>query len=255
MDEWSKDELAVAVSAYRTMQAAIATGAKVNKAQVYRDLSSQHGRTPKSWEYRMQNISHVLAEFGKSWIEGLKPASNVGPTATNVLVELLFDNEPVATATVGPTSALLAKESILADNSAAFAPMDVEDQRRRVLATIVRRRGQSKFRKKLLDAYDSRCAVTQCDAVDALEAAHIHPYLSEASNATSNGLLLRADIHTLFDLYLISVDAYSMRVELSPTLIGSSYSELVGCTLSPPKSQASAASTDALQWHRAQCAW
>ncbi len=255
MDEWRKDELAVAVSAYRTMQAAIAAGSKVNKAQVYRDLSSQHGRTPKSWEYRMQNISHVLAEFGKSWIEGLKPASNVGPTATNVLVELLFDNEPMATATVGATNALLTKESILADNSAAFIPEDVEDQRRRVLASIVRRRGQSQFRKKLLDTYDSRCAVTQCDAVDALEAAHIHPYLGDASNDVTNGLLLRADVHTLFDLYLISIDPDSMRVALSPQLRQSSYALLEGRTLGAPRIEAQAVSSDSLRWHRRQCSW
>lgn len=94
----------------------------------------------------------------------------------------------------------------LPDDGSSFDPKDSKDQRVRAIAEVVRRRGQAKFRKRLLDAYSNTCAVTGCDAVEALEAAHITPYLGEETNHPQNGLLLRADIHSLFDLGLISID-------------------------------------------------
>lgn len=84
--------------------------------------------------------------------------------------------------------------------SRGFDASSIVDARERVLGQIVRRRGQQEFREKLLVAYEGRCAITGCDAIEALEAAHIVPYLGTETNHVQNGLLLRADIHTLFDL-------------------------------------------------------
>lgn len=67
----------------------------------------------------------------------------------------------------------------------------------RVLRKIYLRRGQPAFRQRLLAAYDGRCVVTGCNVVEALEAAHITPYSADGEYATSNGMLMRADIHTL----------------------------------------------------------
>lgn len=78
-----------------------------------------------------------------------------------------------------------------------------EDARQRELRAVFLRRGQEKFRKDLINAYKSRCAVTGCNIVEILEAAHIIPYRGEHTNRCNNGLLLRADIHTLFDLGLL----------------------------------------------------
>ncbi len=50
-----------------------------------------------------------------------------------------------------------------------------------------------------MDAYGGRCAVTNCDIEDVLEAAHISPYNGPSTDQVYNGLLLRTDIHTLFD--------------------------------------------------------
>jgi hypothetical protein len=55
-------------------------------------------------------------------------------------------------------------------------------------------------------SYQGRCAVTSCDAGAALEGAHLRPYRGPESNDVTNGLLLRADIHTLFDLRLLAPD-------------------------------------------------
>ncbi|WP_169719739.1 HNH endonuclease, partial [Novosphingobium acidiphilum] len=58
-----------------------------------------------------------------------------------------------------------------------------------------------------MKAYDGKCAVTSCAIEPLLEAAHIHPYLGPKTNHVTNGMLLRADIHTLFDLGLLAIAA------------------------------------------------
>ena len=87
-----------------------------------------------------------------------------------------------------------------------FDPVNVVDARERTLASIVRRRGQPEFRKALLTLYQRQCAFSGCSIVETLEAVHIIPYQSTETNHPSNGLLLRADLHTLFDIGLIAVD-------------------------------------------------
>jgi predicted restriction endonuclease len=97
-----------------------------------------------------------------------------------------------------------------------------------VLREVRRRLGQSDFRMALISAYNARCAVSGCNAVEALEAAHITPYTGEESNDPSNGLLLRADIHTLFDLNLLGIDPQSLTVVLGAALEKTSYRDLQG---------------------------
>ena len=88
-----------------------------------------------------------------------------------------------------------------------------------VLRSILQRRGQGLFREKLLLAYRNKCAVTGCQFQEILEAAHIQAYseIGIEGNTTSNGILLRADIHTLFDLGLLKIDEY-YSIELSNEL-------------------------------------
>ena len=145
------------------------------------------------------------------------------------------------------------QELILAEKEArdegAFDPNDRTDARKKQLASIVRRRGQPKFRGDLLQAYDYRCAVSGCDAVHALEAAHITPYLGERTNRMSNGLLLRADLHTLFDLGLLWIEPSTMRVQLQSDLKSGSYAALHGVTLRLPVSAVDHPDPEALRAH------
>ena len=85
------------------------------------------------------------------------------------------------------------------------------------------RRGQQNFRKELLKKYNNTCVITGCKVTDILEAAHINPYRSNQDNHISNGLLLRADIHTLFDLNYISINPSTHEVIISDLLIESEY--------------------------------
>jgi len=105
---------------------------------------------------------------------------------------------------------------------------DVTDLRERRIAEVVRRRGQAKSRAALIDAYEGKCVITRCDATEALEAAHISPYRGEQTNHPQNGLLLRADLHSLFDLGLIVIEPSTMKVAIAAQLKGSSYATLPG---------------------------
>ncbi len=143
-------------------------------------------------------------------------------------------------------------ESVVTDGEAEnsrFRPASLEDARKRIMATIVQRRGQSIFRAELLRAYRGRCAVTGFAAIEALEAAHIVPYLGDQTNVVENGLLLRADIHTLFDLGLISIDASAMCVIVDTKLAGTEYSKLAGKRVSTPQDPAKRPSSRALKEH------
>ena len=102
-------------------------------------------------------------------------------------------------------------------------PPDDYDARVRTLRFVHARRGQASFRRKLLDAYRGRCVISNCSVEGVLEAAHLRPYRGPDSNSPVNGLLLRADLHTLFDLGHIGIDPVSRRVSISPALSGTEY--------------------------------
>lgn len=130
-----------------------------------------------------------------------------------------------------------------------FDPENIEDARIRVIASIVRRQGQPEFRRQLLDAYSGRCSITKADVAEALEAAHIVAYKGAETNCLANGILLRADIHTLFDLYLLSICPESYTVKLSLKLLSTSYKELHDIRINLPLSPDAYPSRDALRQH------
>ncbi|MGO4438566.1 HNH endonuclease [Rhizobium sp. RAF56] len=130
-----------------------------------------------------------------------------------------------------------------------FVP-DTPDTRERTMAEVVRRRGQGAFRQKLILAYDRKCAITDCDAVEALDAAHITPYLGVETNDPRNGLLLRADLHNLFDLGLLAVDVVTMSVVVAESLRSTVYGDLHGKALRSPSDTRLGPSRGALLAHR-----
>jgi hypothetical protein len=105
------------------------------------------------------------------------------------------------------------------------------DERERIARQIRARRGQAGFRQKLRQRFADTCLVTKCNLPDLLEAAHISPYRGEKDNHPSNGLLLRADIHTLFDLDLLGIEPETLQVRLHPRLRGMGYDDLAGTSL------------------------
>lgn len=92
------------------------------------------------------------------------------------------------------------------------------------------RLGQSAFRSGLLRLYGGRCIVTRTSTESVLTAAHIVPYSENVPqrDGLDNGLLLRADIHALFDRLLITISPETMHLETSELLQGSIYANLNG---------------------------
>jgi len=132
----------------------------------------------------------------------------------------------------------------------AFDPTSTKDGRERIIKSITKRRGQPQMRQSLLAAYDYTCAVTGCNAIDALEAAYIIPFRGKFTHHSSNGLLLRADIHTLFDLGKIAVDTRTMTLVIADELLETSYRILADRPLKYPHEDSQRPSTEALDLHR-----
>ena len=122
-----------------------------------------------------------------------------------------------------------------------FDPDSGKAGRKQVIESIIRRRGHPAFRQQLLAAYDYRCAITNFNAMDALEATYIIPYRGKFTHHPSNGLLLRADLHTLFDLGKMAIDTRHMTLVLADELIESSYKILAGRPLALPEGRGAAA--------------
>lgn len=150
----------------------------------------------------------------------------------------------------GELAAIEALATAAVASVGAFDPLGVFDAREKTFASIVRRRGQTAFRDSLLGAYGGRCAVTAYDEPSVLEAAHIVPYMGAETNHPANGLLLRADIHTLFDLGLIAIDTDPMVVLLAPEVGSGSYAPLASARLNLPTIPHLRPSKQALDLHR-----
>lgn len=134
-----------------------------------------------------------------------------------------------------------------------FDTMD-EDLRVRRVQLVALRQGQPRFRGALLRAYGGRCAITGTAVESVLEAAHIWPHKGEQTNEVWNGLLLRADVHTLFDLFLLTVQADSLTVRVSPVLRGTEYEDLDGRVPTAPSTLDEQPAREALAKHNADCA-
>lgn len=136
---------------------------------------------------------------------------------------------------------------LLSSSKPVVTKRDLEDARKQRMASITIREGQNAFRARLLLAYGSRCAMSGSDAPQALTAAHIYPYLGPHTNHVSNGLLLRADIHLLFDRGLVCVAGKQLCVHRQ--LRGTVYARMQGRQLASPTHPGDAPNPDALAWH------
>jgi putative restriction endonuclease len=128
-----------------------------------------------------------------------------------------------------------------------------DDAVQRQPVQVLQRLGQGAFRILITDTYERRCAITQEKALPVLEAAHIRPVADGGSHRLSNGLLLRSDVHTLFDRGYITVSP-DHRVRVSRRLKadfdnGEHYYQLEGSPVWIPRSSEAQPRSDLLEWH------
>ena len=130
-----------------------------------------------------------------------------------------------------------------------FLDADSGDERKRVLAEQVRREKQSEFRQMLLKAYSGACAVTWVDVPEVLQAAHIDPYRGKKSQVVTNGMLLRSDIHLLYDSHLLTVQPRKNLIRVSKRLGGTFYGKLEGMQIRVPDDPQLRPNEDLLEMH------
>ncbi|HEV7277082.1 MAG TPA: HNH endonuclease signature motif containing protein [Devosiaceae bacterium] len=98
--------------------------------------------------------------------------------------------------------------------------------KRWLLRRVAVRQGQAQFRDRLIEAYGGRCAVTGTGILATLQAAHITPYGGPDTNHVTNGILMRADVHNLFDVGLLQIDPTTMEMVVSPDVQGTGFGRL-----------------------------
>lgn len=115
------------------------------------------------------------------------------------------------------------------------------------------RLGQGSFRVLLNQAYEGGCAVTREHSLPVLEAAHIQPYSSGGQHELANGLLLRSDLHRLFDRGYVSVSpdfsfvvSSRLRAEWAN---GKHYYEMAGRKIFNPSDPDQRPARELLEWH------
>jgi len=129
-----------------------------------------------------------------------------------------------------------------------------EQQARYGEPMLVRPRlGQGAFRILVTDSYRRRCAISGEKTLPALDAAHIQPFADGGVHEASNGILLRRDIHSLFDAGYVTISP-DLRFEVSRRIReefenGRHYYELHGQTITVPEDPRRAPDRTALSWH------
>jgi putative restriction endonuclease len=115
------------------------------------------------------------------------------------------------------------------------------------------RKGQGLFSLAVREAYDGACAVTGEHSGPVLEAAHIIPYHQGGKHDVDNGLLLRRDLHRLYDLGYVTVTPdYEFRVGnrlRDEFKNGRSYYSLHGSNIGVPSKVSWKPNQESLEWH------
>ncbi len=119
-----------------------------------------------------------------------------------------------------------------------------------------RRLGQGAFRLLVVDAYGRRCAVSGEKALPVLQSAHIRPVTQGGQHRIDNGLLLRSDIHTLFDRGYATITPggrfmASRRLKADYDN-GEPYYALENRTVSLPIDASDQPAREFLEWHNSE---
>ena len=148
----------------------------------------------------------------------------------------------------------LAQCSLYRDDELAETKAIIETSRFGNPVTVLPRLGQGAFRVLVTDAYGKRCVFTGERTLPVLEAAHIKPYVSGGKHELANGLLLRSDLHKLFDLGYLTVDPATRQIVVSRRIKeefenGRNYYALHGTVLQRPNDPEASPSIANLTFH------
>lgn len=216
------------------------------------------------------SLSDLLQRLGRLAHDRVGPGTPIG---CNVLVEPFFLSEPAwirIPANWAPNivrgktydsaerfgAELWSKVSEHLESERTSSGLTLGDDRARYGNEYLTRArlGQGAFRILVTDAYHRRCAVTGERTLPALEAAHIKPHSKSGPNRVNNGLLLRADLHRLFDDGYVTLDD-DFRFVVSPRVReefenGREYYRFNGSSLTNiPDSDSERPDRNFIRWH------
>lgn len=118
------------------------------------------------------------------------------------------------------------------ENNNSYNPSSEQEGRELIERQVTKRQDQPQFRQKLIKHYQQMCPISGCVIVDVLQAAHITPYNGKSTNQIGNGILLRADLHTLWDRGLLAIDPETFKVWIEPKSRSGDYKKLQNKQLS-----------------------
>lgn len=205
--------------------------------------NNRGGETDSQWNDSLKNcmrdgipVGVFLAKDGEysrylAFVEEYRPEDETfvlhGPVTSKTEEDGLFRSR---------VHDYLVKEDFIELGASPEELMRDERTARLVLEKV--RKGQSGFRRMLLDAYDGACAVTGFETGCTLQAAHILGHRGVQTNVVENGLLLRADIHALFDSWRIGFEPGTRKIFVADSVPDVVYQELGVQKLRFPKNEA-----------------
>jgi 5-methylcytosine-specific restriction protein A len=173
-------------------------GTLFTKKKYYDELASKFGRTAKSFEYRMQNISYVLSLMGRDWLTGLKPAKNVGANVASQIEELIADVEGK------PVVPIVAFEiAVREDLSRKQLPQPLgNDDPKATTSTVTQYLRDSSVKAWVLKQANGVCECCSqqapfsgSDGLPYLEVHHVRKLAEKGSDTTSNAIAVCPNCH------------------------------------------------------------
>jgi len=214
----------------------------VERLKKYRkSVGADVSQDPKSYSIGCIMISHPVWFEERDWVRD--DAGWAGNIVNGKGLELLHgEGQRIFADCLARTSARAPEAEAVAEGLRHGAPLLVEP-----------RLGQGTFRIAVTRAYEGACAVTHEHSLPALEAAHVRPFSQGGVHSVSNGLLLRADIHRLFDMGYVTVTP-DYRFRVSERLMddfhnGREYLRHGGELVAVPVNGADQPDRELLYWH------
>lgn len=197
-DGWTKDELRASVAAYLEMQQLDRAGSPFTKKRYYEDLGNRFGRTAKSFEYRMQNISYVMSLMGRDWLSGLKPAKNVGANVAAQIEQLIAEVEGKS---VVPVVAF--EIAVREDVKKKTLPLPTGSRNPKVVtASVTQYQRDASVKAWVLKQADGTCECCRqpapfngADGLPYLEVHHVRKLAENGADTTTNAVAVCPNCH------------------------------------------------------------
>lgn len=202
---------------------------------------------PAEWAERSGSLKYIGNDLRKycALCRSLRQICDqieITPSIRGSILRVALEKDPIdETLNTALTKALgpaLAKYTLL-DSGDAYEPKSIEDDQAAMplefaANTIRARRGEKRLRNHLKQSYGNRCAISGPCPRELLEVAYIVPFPCGNVHSLANAILLRSDLHTLWDLNLIGIDPEDLKVRVSEKLRDTTYACFDGACIVAP---------------------